>query len=169
MTKLDVSSLIREISKIAPFALIACALLSFIAVGIFSVDYYEHLFLKRFTNSAFAMAVMVASIQEAVRFGLLISSVRDFSEKNAVRGWLGLIASAWLVFHDIAISKELAMVWNPENPTPYTGILVFLIVIGLVLELRLILTVSAEKKYKKSGQNGQIKNAHTAVALSLDD
>lgn len=172
MTKLNVSSVITELAKIAPFALIICALLSFLAVGIFSTDYYQHLFEKRFGGSAFAMAVMVASIQEAVRFGLLITSLHDFRSDNLARGWIGLLASIWLVWHDISISYQLANLWDPTKPKQYSSILIFLIVIGLVLELRLVLSITGkkmvEKKYQRNNQNGSSKTANTADVLSLD-
>lgn len=144
VTSFDASRIMREISKVAPFALLTCALLSFIAVGIFSVDYYQELFLKRFTESARFMAIMVAVIQEAVRFGLLIASIRDFADRKPLNGWLGLIGSIALVIHDVSIAKSLALIWDPLNPVPYSSILVFLILIGLLLEVRLILTVGKE-------------------------
>jgi hypothetical protein len=158
----DASAIMREISKFAPFALLLCAFGSFVAVGIFFVDYYENLLLVRFTESARYMAVMVAVIHEAVRFGLLIASIRDFTDKKAFNGWLGLMGSIALVYHDISVCKELAFLWNPTNPKPYSGLLVFMILVGLLLEVRLILTVGNEnekeqpqtKKQPLYSQNG---------------
>lgn len=145
----DASGIMREISKAAPFALLACAILSFIAVGVFSIDYYQELFAKRFTESARFMAIMVAVIQEAVRFGLLIASIRDFADKKYLNGWLGLLGSVALVLHDVSIAKDLALIWNADNPKPYSSILIFLILIGLLLEIRLILTVGKEVPARK--------------------
>jgi len=148
-TSFDAGKIMREISRFAPFTLLVCALLSFIAVSIFAVDYYETLFTTRFTKNARVMAILVAVIQEAVRFGLLVSSIRDFSDKKPLNGWLGLIGSLVLVIHDISIANDLALLWNAENPSPYSGILIFPILTGLLLEIRLILTLSEQKVEKK--------------------
>jgi hypothetical protein len=172
-TSFDASKIMGEISKFAPFALLICALFSFVAVSIFTVDYYEHLFLKRFSENAKFMAIVVAVIQEAVRFGLLVTSIKDFSDKKPFNGWLGLVGSIILVAHDISIAKDISSLWSPENPSPYSGILIFLILIGLLLEIRLILTLSGTtedkntKRKKSFSQNG--KSAKTADVQWLND
>jgi len=164
LNEFDANRVMVEFSKIAPFALILCALLSFIAVGVFCVDYYEALFNERFKEYSTSMAVMVAIIQELVRFGLLIASIRDFSDKKPFNGWLGLLGSIGLVFHDISICKDVALIWSPENPSLYSDIFIFLILIGLLLEIRLVLTVGKMKtadlgKSKKEKSNGVYQNA----------
>lgn len=172
-TSFDAAKIMHEISKFAPFALLICALFSFVAVSIFTVDYYEHLFQKRFTENARFMAIVVAVIQEAVRFGLLVTSIKDFSDKKPANGWIGLAGSIVLVVHDISIAKDISHLWSPENPTPYSGILIFLILIGLLLEIRLILTLSGSSREKnviekKSfSQNG--KSVETADVQWLND
>ena len=156
-TTFDASTIMREISKFAPFLLLACAFLSFFAVAIFIVDYYNQLFEIRFSEYSFFIAVMVALIQEFVRFGLLISSIRDFTDSRRFNGWLGLVGSIGLVMHDVSIVKDLAMTWDYQNPSPYVSVLVFLILIGLLLEIRLILTISKNKEVKPKkaySQNG---------------
>lgn len=172
-TSFDASKIMREISKFAPFALLICALCSFVAMSIFTVDYYEHLLRERFTDNAKLMAILVAVIQEAVRFGLLVTSIRDFSDKKPFNGWLGLIGSIVLVAHDISLAEDIASLWSPENPLPYSGMLVFLILLGLLLEVRLILTLSGSTKVKagsgkkSAGQNG--KSVKTADVQWLND
>lgn len=149
LERFDASSMMREISKYAPTALLVFALLSFISISIFSIDYYEELFKSRFEGSAKAMAILVSVIQEAVRFGLLIASVRDFTNGKKTNGFLGILASIGLVIHDINLSDKIAAMWALKTPDisadAYSSIFVFLIVIGLVLELRLILTVNGKK------------------------
>lgn len=157
----DVAGIMATFSRFAPFALIVCALLSFIAVGVFCVDFYEELFSKRFKSHAHNMAIMVAVIQELVRFSLLISSVRDFSDNKKGNGWLGLIASAGLVMHDIYVAYDIAEMWSKSKPELYSGVFIFLIVIGLILEIRLVLTVdnaSLGKPKASNNQNGVPRN-----------
>jgi len=168
MTKVnsfDATVIMREISKVVPVALIIFAALSFAAFGVFCVDYYESLFESRFGRSARYMAILIAIIQEAVRFGLLVASVRDFSDDKRFNGWLGLLGSVGLVLHDLSVSKNIALMWSPDNPLPYTGLFSFLILIGLLLEFRLILTVDLkEKKRVAVKSKTAISNGvHTAV------
>lgn len=172
-TSFDAPKIMREISKFAPFALLICALFSFVAVSIFTVDYYEHLFEKRFSDNARFMAIVVSVIQEAVRFGLLVTSIKDFSDKKPFNGWLGLAGSIILVAHDISIAKDISFLWSPENPSPYSGIFIFLILIGLLLEVRLILTLSGSNeekpvtRKKPFSQNGN--SVKTADVQWLED
>lgn len=144
MTKLSASYLMEQISRYAPLALLFFAFLSFLAFGIFSVDYYKTLFEPRFKGSAVFMAILIAIIQEAVRFGLLVTSIKDFRDKKISNGMLGLVGSLCLVFHDISISNSIAKMWS-SDPSPYSNLFVFLILIGLLLEFRLILTVGKSK------------------------
>lgn len=166
VNQFDANRVMQEFSKIAPFALILCALLSFISVGVFCVDYYDSLFRERFDEYSMSMAVMVAVIQELVRFGLLIASIRDFSDKKPFNGWLGLLGSIGLVFHDISICKDVASIWSPENPTLYSDIFVFLILIGLLLEIRLVLTIRNTSFSKLEGVGKSHENQRSNGVLS---
>jgi len=155
----DTSSIMLEISKAAPLALLVFAFLSFLAVGVFAIDYYDTLFAPRFGRLSKAMAVLIAVIQESVRFGLLITSIRDFADKRKFNGWIGLIGSIGLVLHDISLSNSIAKMWDAENPLPYSSLFMFLILIGLLLEFRLILTVknSRARNDVNFSQNGATK------------
>jgi hypothetical protein len=135
-----------EITKGAPLALLVCAVLTFAAVGIFVFDYYQSLFLPRFGSSgAAAMAGLIAGVQELVRFSLLVASIRDFSENRRGNGWLGLLGSVALVGHDLHTAGEVARLWNIETSNQYANILTYLVLVGLLLEIRLILTSSGNR------------------------
>ena len=151
---LDTNAIMQRISEFAPFALMVFAMLSFLAVGIFTVDYYEQLLSPRFGNSSKAMAILCAVIQEAVRFGLLIASIRDFSDSKPMNGWLGLAGSIGLVIHDFQMARDIAVIWSAQDPSPYIAIMNFLIATGLLLELRLILTAPQKKVLSKAPKNG---------------
>ena len=154
---IDLTGAMRQMSKLAPIALVVCAILSFACVGIFSVDYYEQLFSVRFKSNARELAILVSVIQELVRFGLLVSSMSDFSEGKNLNGWLGLIGSLFLVWHDVNLASKLAIMWNAEDPSAYTGVLQFLIFIGLLLEVRLVMMMSGRKENtpKKTSRNAK--------------
>jgi hypothetical protein len=149
MTKVqnfDVTRIMHSVSNYAPFVLMVLAFLSFFAVGVFWVDYYKTLFAPRFGDNSFIMAILIGIIQEAVRFGLLVASMRDFTDDKRFNGWLGLIGSIGLVWHDMSVCKEVAKLWNEQNSAAYSGVIMFLILVGLILEARLILTMAGRKK-----------------------
>ena len=148
----DASKMMHEISKAAPLLLLLGAIASFISFGIFAVDYYQNLFAK-FGTHARTMGVVIASITELVRFALLVSSIRDFSDKKRFNGWLGLMGSIALVFHDINVARSIASAWDISNPTPYSTVFIFLILLGLGLEIRLILTTSKPVAKSTEGEN----------------
>lgn len=142
----DTGVIMRQIAQATPLMLLILGLLSFVATGIFSVDYYRELLDPRFGTSAGAMAILLAVIQEAVRFGLLLASVRDFTDSKPFNGWLGLLGSVFMVVHDIGVMKKIGNMWDPSDPAPYVSMLIFLVVIGLLLEVRMILTVAGKEK-----------------------
>ena len=139
----DTSRIMLEISKAAPLALLVFAFLSFFAVGVFAIDYYQTLFEPRFGRMAKVMAILIAVIQESVRFGLLITSIRDFADKKKFNGWLGLLGSTGLVIHDISLCNNIAKMWSATDPLPYSSLFMFLILIFMkTLSLTLALTLS---------------------------
>ena len=160
---IDLNAAMQQLSKFAPVALIVCAILSFACVGIFSVDYYEELFSVRFKTNARELAILVSVIQELVRFGLLVSSMSDFSEGKTLNGWIGLIGSLFLVWHDVNIASKLAVMWDASNPEAYTGVLQFLIFIGLLLEVRLVMMLSAKKQTSASKKPRNAKKNGVAL------
>jgi hypothetical protein len=141
LPQLSTNGIMEKISQYAPFSILLFALLSFIAVGVFKVDYYTEKFGTRFDN-AMAMAIVMAVISEGVRAALLITSSRDFINGEKTNGWLGLLASVGIVIYEWNVAGNIATVWSAEAPELYKGIFLFLIIVGLVLELRLVLTLS---------------------------
>ena len=178
--QLTTSTIMERISDYAPFSILLFAILSFIAIGVFKVDFYTEKFSARFENAT-AMAVVMAVISEGVRAALLITSSRDFINGEKTNGWLGLLASVGIVIYEWNVAGNIANVWSVEAPELYKGIFLFLIVVGLVLELRLVLTLSAKKPEKAqqalfpSGANEYqannfkatpaTKNGHTSGAI----
>lgn len=159
----DASKLMHEISKAAPLLLLLGAISSFISFGVFAVDYYENLFSK-FGTHARTMGVVIASITELVRFALLVSSIRDFSDSKRFNGWLGLMGSVALVFHDVNVARSIASAWDAANPVPYSTTFIFLILLGLGLEIRLILTTSKPVVKKTAGIN--VSNGKKSSSLN---
>lgn len=157
----DASKIMGQISKAAPLLLLFCALSSFFAFGIFAVDYYEKLFSK-FGSYARPLGVVIASITELVRFALLVSSIRDFSDSKKFNGWIGLLGSLALVLHDVSVARSIANFWDAANPTPYTSIFIFLILLGLGLEIRLILTVDLKKDISR--ERKEVSNSQKEVS-----
>lgn len=148
LNKLTVKSIMATISEAAPFLLLFLAVGTFVGVGIFQTDYYRHIFAPRFASNAGVMAVFVAVLHQAIRFGLLVASMRDFSDNRAWNGWLGLIGSLALVVYDVKVAGWLAQVWATggiAEAATYKSTVVFLILLGLLLEYRLILTVDGTK------------------------
>lgn len=147
LPELSTNGIMEKISQYAPFSILFFALLSFVAVGVFKVDYYTEKFGTRFDN-AMAMAIVMAVISEGVRAALLITSSRDFIKGEKTNGWLGLLASVGIVIYEWNVAGNIAKVWSAEAPELYKGIFLFLIIVGLVLELRLVLTLSVGSSQK---------------------
>lgn len=145
---MDAEKIMLQISAAAPFALTLLAFATFLSVGIFFVDYYSAVLAFRFGAGAFYFAIFLALIQELTRFALLVSSVRDFGEKRSLNAWLGFIGSIALVYHDVKTANSIAAMYaaqqGAETSATFSGLLIFLVLVGLLLELRLILTI--EKK-----------------------
>lgn len=139
--QIDLTKVMSSISSFAPIALLVCAILSFITIGIFCVDYYEELLKPRFSTSARGIAILIATLQELIRFGLLVASVRDFSDSKPLNGWLGLLGSLGLVWHDMSLCSDVAIAYSETNFGAYEMLFYFLILIGFLLEIRLVLTV----------------------------
>lgn len=159
----------KTVSEYAPFALLIMAVGTFLTVGIFWYDYYAHIFGARFAPwAAMAMGAFAAIIKEGVRLSLLVSSIRDFSDKRSGNGWLGLLASIALVWYEIATTEQVAQLWAQGEAAAvdtYRGFIIFMVLLGLVLELRLILTVpgaSLGKPKSRQSANG----VHTAALNS---
>lgn len=148
--ELTTNNVMEQISHYAPFSILFFAFLSFVAVAVFKVDYYTEKFSTRFEN-AMAMAIVMAVISEGVRAALLITSSRDFITGEKTNGWLGLIASVGIVVYEWNVAGNIAKVWSAETPELYKGIFLFLIVVGLVLELRLVLTLNGHKAPQMAG------------------
>ena len=163
----DANSIMREIAKAAPILLLVAALASFFIVGVFCVDYYETLLKANFGAYSRPMAILLACIQELVRFGLLVSSIRDFSDKKRFNGWLGLLGSLALVWHDVNTANSIALQLSPENPLPYATMIIFAILVGFGLEIRLILTVDLKEEKLKTSTSKKTSTSngvYTAVS-----
>lgn len=160
LSKNLMQNILDNTSKAAPFALLLMAVGTFLIVGIFWGDYYTELFSARFPAwAAVALAVFTAVIKEGVRFALLISSIRDFSDKRSANGWLGLIASVALVAYEIKVSAAVAAMWATQGfpAGSYRSFLIFTILLGLILEIRLILTTPSARLGKPTARtNGQL-------------
>lgn len=137
-----------EIAKNVPLILTILAFGTFIATGIFITDYYTEILSARFAGSAFYFALFIALIHEITRFGLLISSIRDFSENRRLNAWLGFIGSIALVAYDIKTANQIAVLYGDRET--FSGLITFLVLIGLLLEFRLILTVEKRLNAKKT-------------------
>ena len=171
LNNFQVSSIMETVSKFAPFALLAMAAGTFLTIGIFRTDYYDHIFSVRFEPwAAMAMAVFVSVIEEGVRLALLISSMRDFSDKRSGNGWLGLIASVALVWYEISTTQQVAELWAAGEVAAvsvYKGFLIFMVLLGLILELRLILTVPNARLGKPQPRQNGASSKNGALADPL--
>jgi len=154
----DVENFMLKVAAWSPFVLTALAFATFLGVGIFFVDYYQSVLSFRFGGYSLAFGIFLAVIHEAVRFALLVSSLRDFGDKKTANAWLGLVGSIALVWHDISVAGDLSAMYAQSGASAGTfqGLLTFLILLGLLLELRLILTIEKRVRYVKADPvNGQ--------------
>lgn len=153
---MDNKQFLQFIADYTPAILTGLAFATFAAVGIFFVEYYTNAFVPRFQGGAFYLAVFITVIQELTRFGLLISSIKDFSGGKTTNAYLGLIGSIMLVYHDVKTAGALTPLYPALD---ISGLLTFLILLGLLLEIRLILTIknSARARVTVNGETKQYK------------
>ncbi len=145
LENLTVNDVLQSIADAAPALIVATSLGTFGIIGYFQADYYTTIFSDDFANSKW-IGISIAVFTELVRFVLLISSVKDFSNNKRFQGILGLVASVGLVFHDIQTNKAIATVLEGIHSHYFSSILNFLVVLGLILEIRLILAISSSNK-----------------------
>jgi len=144
---------VKGLVKASGPLLITFGLFSFIVLGVYATDYYYQLNLLRFSSfSALVLAIAIALIVEGGRFAFLLASVRDFSTGNKKNGWLGLLASIFLVIHDITVSWKISQLWSERNATAYFECLLFLVLFGLFVEIRLVMAFNQTRLNAGSGQ-----------------
>jgi len=139
-----------KISSQASLILLILAICTFIALTIFKFDYWHNSFLIKFNDmEAKIMAVFVASIAEAIRFGLLISSSKDIADKNTI-GWvLGILASIGMLFYEVFyMAYHVGEYWSRQTTT-FTNLFIFLAIMGFILELRLCLLMRGQEPEQK--------------------
>lgn len=144
MTTANLTNLTDQFTRFAPALLLGIAGLTFLGVGIFHANFYTSVFLSRFGEvGSLAFAIFLAIVHELTRFALVVSSVRDFSDGRTGSGWLGLLGSVALVAYDIKMSGSVSMLWANDSFDAgiYSGTIIFLILLGLLLEVRLVLTL----------------------------
>ena len=153
----DVENFMLKVAAWSPFILTVLAFATFLGVGIFFVDYYQTVLEFRFGGASLAFGIFLAIIHEAVRFALLVSSIRDFGENHKANAWLGLVGSIALVWHDISVAGDLSAMYANAGGSggTFSGLLTFLILLGLLLEIRLILTIERRPRFVNVSANGQ--------------
>lgn len=154
-------------------ALVAFGFLSFMVLGIYAIDYYVHINQSRFGYFAsVAMAILGAAIIEGGRFSFLLASISDFAKGNARNGYLGLIASFFLVIHDLTVFHKIASLWSITDPMEYYSYFLFLVLFGLFVEVRLILaynrtnsaTTSNEARAESTPSANKVSTSETVGA-----
>lgn len=160
----------------SPF-LILVGFLSFIVLGVLVSDYYANLFNLRFGGFAgLVMGISISLIVEGGRFGFLLASIRDFAIDNKKNGWLGLIASLFLVIHDLTVAWKVALLWSVTNHLDYFNCFVFLILFGLAVEIRLVMAYSkmtyspnsSEVKENEARPSAGVSSRESAAAGASD-
>jgi hypothetical protein len=170
-----VQSAMQMVAKYSLGTLLILATASFFSLTIFKTDYYLQLFDSRWGTKAhwlaWLMAIGVSVITEAIRLGLLVASARDFSLRNFIGGWLGLVGSIALTFYDWQIADTVARIWQVDSVS-VSNIFRFLVVVGLLIELRLILMLFAglEGKPGKAKRESKVhQNGHYLEELAIPD
>jgi hypothetical protein len=137
-----VGQLVSDFTDIAPMGLLVTAAMSFILVGFLMSFFYMDIFVTRFPNQNWILGIAAAIVQEGTRFFLLATTVRDFSRIRRVEGVIGVVGSLLLVLHDCRIALSLEQIWGKG----FFEMTLFFVLIGLLIELRLVLTIYKKKK-----------------------
>jgi hypothetical protein len=127
------------------------AALSFLILAVLKTDYYNEIFISRWSDlSTFKgymvmlMSFLVASATEITRATLFILTYYDFKKGNKTGGWLGLIISLALVWYDCNSAGAISALWTGEHVGQIGNIIrdlvIFLTLLGFSLEFRVTLT-----------------------------
>lgn len=152
-----------SLTKRADISLLFFALLSFLILGTFKFEYYNHIFIVNFYDwLAITMAVAVAVLIEGTRFSLLLASAQDARTGNTKGFVLGLLGSSGLLIYDFILCSSIGEHWeNGAGGTVYTGILRFIVLLGALLEIRLCLLMSGEAVQVAESEQRQNNNSPT--------
>jgi len=159
-------NLMYHITKQASLLLLIFAILSFIALTVFKVEYWLDAFQLKFPIAlAWTMAVSVAIIVEGVRFSLMVSSAEDIANGHTAKFWLGMAGSvALLVYEVFYMAETIGHTWSSTDST-YTNLFKFLALLGMLLELRLCLLMknsnNIPKKEKEKEKEKEVEKTNT--------
>lgn len=107
---------------------------------VFKADYYHIQLSDRWIWwLAYPAAIIYAFFVEGVRASLMLASANDASNKNWGRFVLGFLGSIGMIVYDIYISLGIGQMWGQSV---FTGMMIFLVVCGGLLEIRLCMLIS---------------------------
>lgn len=157
--------LLMKFTHIVPFLIGLMALISFVSYGIFGAHFYNEYFATKLPEMSLGMAILFVVVKEGSRLILLISSATDFLHKNYWGGALGVLASIGLVIFEWREAIHVAQFWSPDSPTLFVNSFRFLIVMGLILEFRVILMLSNSEEKEQENLEEKMKEESENLKL----
>lgn len=140
----------KVLGDIAPLLLFITAVLSFISMGVFQFNFYQEELSESLPTVGLFLAGSIAFITQIARIAFGLAGAHDFMRNENLRGILGLAASFGLTVFESFEASWMAEHWNAGSSS-YVGLLQFIVWIGFILEVRLILMVSADEKESPDG------------------
>lgn len=161
MKKLNVN-FVGFMQQAAPITISIVMFLTFLLIFIITYYYYyEFAFSSLLKADAVAISVslLTAAALQLGRLAFGVASAAEFSEKDYLGGALGLMLSIALAWYGLVEIIHLAEFYESSlagSNIALKELLSCIVVLGLALELRLILTVTNFKfNHKKSSNHGQ--------------
>jgi hypothetical protein len=146
-------SLISQLCSQSTMFLMICAGLSFAFLIVFETEFYYVYFSNRFAPPlAWAVGGFMAFMVGCFRFAFLLSSAYDAQNGKWMAFLLGGIVSIALVFYELTVCEEIGAHWSVDNDF-YTMKFKFLVIIGLIAEIRLCMLIFGETKEKEKKQS----------------
>lgn len=162
LKNVDVKGVVRDLTSLTPLAFLIIGFASFLLFGLFEGVYYysiTHTVIKQAWLSTI-FCVAFPSILELGQFAFMMATVWNFTNRTPAQNtgkWLnvdtglffsliGLVATGLIIWFKLRELNNMVEFWHSGQYAPYIkSALQFLIVLGIVFEIRIIMILSEKR------------------------
>lgn len=161
LKNVDVKGIVQDLVALTPLVFLVIGFASFVLFGLFEGTYYysiSHTVIKQqWLSTVFCLSF--PTILELGQFAFLLATIWNFTNRTPPTGdkWinidsgmimsiLGLGATAFIISFKISELNNMVIYWGNTEYAPYIkSALKFLIVLGVIFEVRIMMILSEKK------------------------